>query len=84
MEFPEIRNEKITADGVAGADADLSPGGGGLHELGLPALDQVHGRLHVAQQDLPLRRQLDPLCAPDEEHLVQLSLQRLDGWLTAD
>ena len=50
-----------------------------VEELGLALLDQVHGRLDMAHEDLTLRCELDFLRAPDKERLVQFPLQRLNG-----
>ena len=75
----QVWNEKVTAYRVAGADADLSSCGGGVEELGLPFLDQVHGRFDMAHKDLTFRSQLYFFRAADKKHLVQLAFQRFDG-----
>ena len=64
---------------VAGANADLSSGGGGVKKLGLPFLYQVHCRLDMAHEDLAFRGELHFFCAPYKKSLVQLALQRFDG-----
>ena len=80
VEFLEEGHQVVAADGVAGPDAQLPPVQGvGLQQLILPPADQVHGRLNVLEQDFPLRGQLDLLGAADEQGLVQLLLQHLDG-----
>ena len=75
----QIRDKKIAADRVACTDADLSSGCSRIHQLRLSALDQIHCRLHMAQQNLSFRGELDALRTPDKERLVQLLFQSLDG-----
>ena len=80
VEILQIRNQIITADGIAGTDAQLAAAQGiGLHNLIFTPFYQVDGRLDMAQQNLTLGGQLHPLCAPDKEVLVQLLFQYLDG-----
>ena len=70
----------IAADGIAGADAKLSPAQRmGFHDLVFPSLDKVDGRFNMTQKNLPLRGKLDALGTPDKEILVQLFFQYLDG-----
>ncbi len=80
MEAVQVGHEKIPADGIAGTHAELSAAQGVcFHDLRLSASDQVHGRFHMAQEDLPLRRELHLFRAADKERLIQLLLQDLDG-----
>ena len=48
MEFVQVRNQKIAADGVAGADVELPETETlALHQLRLPMADQLDGGLHM-------------------------------------
>ena len=71
----QIRNKKIAADRIAGADPDLSSRGGGIKQLRLSPSDKMHCRFDVAEQDLPLGSQLNMLGAADKQCLIQFALQ---------
>ena len=78
VETAQVRDQKIPADGITGADTELSSAERtGLHNLS--AFDEIHGRFNVTQKNLPLRCQLYLFCAADEKGLVQFLLQYLDG-----
>ena len=80
VETAQVRNKKIPADGITGADTELSSAERtGLQNLHLSAFDEIHGRFNVTQKNLPLRCQLHLFCAADKQRLVQLFLQYLDG-----
>ena len=79
VESFQIGYQEVPADGVARPDPYLSAFGIGFHQLRLSPLDQVHRRLHMAQQNLPFRGQAYPFGAADEQSLVQFLLQSLDG-----
>ena len=44
----QIGNQKITADSVAGTDANLAAGGGAVQKLVFPTLNQIHGGFNMA------------------------------------
>ena len=75
----QIRNQKVPADRIAGPDPELSAAQrAGFHDLVLAALDQIHGRLHMAQQRVTLRSELHPLRTADKQIDAELLLQNLD------
>ena len=79
VKLVQIRDQEIAADCIAGSDAQLAAAqGAGFHELGFSTLNQVDGRLYVAQKNLTLRRQLYPLGAADEESDTQFLFQHFD------
>ena len=78
VEALQIRDKKIAADRITGADADLSSGCGRIHQLGFSALDQIHCWFYMAQQDLTFRGELDSFGTPDEKGLIQLFFQSFD------
>ena len=74
----QIRYEKVAADGITCPDPDLTACGGGFQKLVFSSFDQIHGRFHMAQKDLPFRSELDFLCTPDKQDLIQFLFQSLD------
>ena len=80
VETAQVRDQKIPADGITGADTELSSAERtGLHNLHLSAFDEIHGRFNVTQQNLAFRGQLYLFGTADEKGLVQFLLQYLDG-----
>ena len=75
----QIRDKKIPANGVAGANADLPAGRRRIQKLCFSALNQMHGRLNVAQKNFPFRGELYPFCTADKKRLIQFAFQCLDG-----
>ena len=48
MELFKVRDQKVTADGIAGSNVELSqPQKAGIHNLMLPTFNQVDSRLNV-------------------------------------
>ena len=80
VELIQERNQKISADGVAGSDAQLAAAQfSRFHQLVFAAFDQVHGGFNVAKQGFSFRRQLYPFGASDKKIDAQLFLQCFDG-----
>ena len=71
----QVRDQEIAADGVAGADADLTAGGGGFQNLGFPPFYQVDGRLNVTKENLSFGSELYFFGAADKQYLVQFFFQ---------
>ena len=80
MEFLEIGDQEIAADRVGGRDVQLTGRDNGVvQELVLSPHNQIDGRLYMFEEDFPGWRQGDLLGGAEEELLIQLFLQGLDG-----
>lgn len=70
----------MAADGVAGADPELSPiQGAGFQKLIFFPADQMDSGLDMTKKSLPFRSQLYPFGTADKQRLVKLLLQYLNG-----
>ena len=79
VKFLKIWHQEIAADGIACTNAQMSPVLLAVIKPDFALMNEIHGRFHMAKEQLAFRCQAYLFRVSDKECAAQLFFQRFDG-----